>query len=115
MDPKTGTIRFELPRHALAAFADDRGFELVCHEGELWVTADGLAGDIILAAGERLALHGHPRVVVSALRHASFEATPCCGHSPVRRLADRCAGSLIDRIGRWRHAPLGSYPATLLR
>jgi hypothetical protein len=115
MEQHAGSTSFKLARRALLALVDANGFELVCHEGELWVTADGLAGDVVLAPGERLTLRGHPRVVISALSAASFDARPCCGNTPVRRLASRCAGVLLDRITRWRHAPLASYPATLLR
>lgn len=115
MKKPPGSTSFKLARRALLALADTHGFELVCHEGELWVTADGLAGDVVLAPGERLTLRGHPRIVISALSAARFDARSCCGNTPVRLLASRCAGVLLDRIARWRHAPLASYPATLLR
>lgn len=115
MEKHAGSTSFRLARRALLALADARGFELACHEGELWVTADGLAGDIVLTPGERLTLRGHPRIIISALSAARFDAHPCAGSTPVGRLASHCAGAVLDRIARWRHVPLANYPATLLR
>ncbi len=104
--------RYTLARRELMAFAHTRGFMIECAEGELWITAEGGAGDIILHAGERLRLEHHPKVVISALRPSVFTAAPCCSDTPLREIAARCAGLIADRIVRWRHPPLASYSAT---
>jgi hypothetical protein len=115
MDQNTANTRIPLARRQLVGLADERGFTVDCLSGELWITADGLPGDHLLRAGEQLVLRGHPRVVVSALADADFRVTPCCGSSPIGRLAARCAAALADRIRRWRHAPLAAYPVVRLR
>lgn len=115
MSTDPATTRIPLARRQLVGLADERGFTVDCLSGELWITADGLPGDHLLHAGEQLVLRGHPRVVVSALADADFRITPCCGSSPIGRLASRYVAALADRIRRWRHAPLAAYPVIRLR
>jgi hypothetical protein len=104
--------RYTLARRELMALAHTHGFMIECAEGELWITAEGGAGDIILHAGECLQLENHPKVVISALRPSVFTAAPCSSETPLREIAARCAGLIADRIARWRHPPLASYSAT---
>ncbi|MBK9445491.1 MAG: DUF2917 domain-containing protein [Betaproteobacteria bacterium] len=107
--------RVALARREIVALTDKQGFAVDCISGELWITAEGMAGDLILRTGERLQLSGRPRIVISALTPSVLEATPCCGTSPVRQLAAGCAAVLADRIKRWRHVPLAAYPVRQLR
>lgn len=111
----TTPTRYTLARREVLALEHPRGFVVDCVEGELWITADGAAGDSIIRAGERLRLANSRRVVVSALRPTVIAARPCCGEIPVLRLASRCAAGIVDRIRRWRHVPLASYPVIRLR
>jgi len=107
--------RIALDKRAIVAFTADRGLAIECVTGELWLTADGLPGDHLLGAGERLELHGRRQIVVSALQPSLLAATACHAESPVRRFAGACAALLADRLRRWRHPPLAGYPATRLR
>ena len=115
MNAQTKTNRITLARREIVALADTRGFVVDCLSGELWVTADGVAGDHILRAGERLKLNATSRVFISALSDATLRAIPCCGTSPVRQLANACAAAVGDSIRRWRHTPLAVYPVTHIR
>ncbi|MBI2305674.1 MAG: DUF2917 domain-containing protein [Rhodocyclales bacterium] len=115
MNTNVTPTRHTLARRELLALEHARGFVVDCVAGELWITADGAAGDTILRAGERLRLAGSRRVVVSALRPAVVAARPCCGESPIREIAARCVAMVLDGIRRWQHAPLASYSVIRLR
>lgn len=115
MSPRTESSLFSLAHRETIALADRRSFELTCTAGELWITADSLAGDHILKAGEQLTLASRSRVIVSALRAAEMRVSPCCGPVPIRRLASRCTAHILDRIRRWQATPLSAYPANLIR
>lgn len=109
------TIRYTLARRELLALEHPEGFVVECVEGELWITADGVAGDIVLHAGERMCLAGSPKAVVSALRPAIVVAQACRSGAPIRSLVGAGVALLAERIRRWRHAPLASYPVIRLR
>lgn len=115
MDTRLETNRHTLARRELLALSHPQGFIVECVKGELWITAEGTAGDMIVSAGQSLRLYGVQRLFVSALQASVFVARPCCGEAPMQRIAERCVASLLDRISRWRHAPLTSYPAAQLR
>lgn len=115
MNVRPETTRIILARREIVALADTRGFVIDCVSGELWITADGVAGDHVLGPGDRLRLTGQPRVFISALAAAELRTTPCCGTSPVRTLVASCAAAILDSIRRWRHPPLAAYPVTRLR
>ena len=115
MSPRTESSLFSLAHRETIALADRRSVELTCTAGELWITADSLAGDHILKAGEHLVLASRSRVIVSALRAAEMRVSPCCGTVPIRRLASRCTAHILDRIRRWQATPLSAYPANLIR
>lgn len=81
------------------------GFVVECRAGELWITADGVASDLLLRPGECIRLEGSPRIVVSALRPASIAAATPIEAQPPRRHGCAVAGM---RLPRWRakdHAP----------
>jgi hypothetical protein len=114
MSTSTESTRYTLSQRELMALEHPHGFALECVAGELWITAEGTAGDIILLAGQRLRLENSPKVVISALRTSVMTAAPCCGEAPIRRMAARCAAALADRIDRWRYPALASYAVTRL-
>lgn len=114
MNSQVKPTRYTLARRELMALEHPRGFAIECVEGELWITADGEAGDTILFAGQRLRLENRQKVVISALRPAVMTAAPCCGETPLREIGARCAALIADRIARWRHPALASYSATRL-
>lgn len=114
MSTTTESTRHTLSQRELMALEHPHGFALECVSGELWITADGLAGDMVLFAGQRLRLENTPKVVISALRPSVLLAAPCCGEAPIRRIAARCAALLADRIERWRYPALASYTVTRL-
>ncbi|MFC5301419.1 DUF2917 domain-containing protein [Azospira restricta] len=115
MNANANPTRYTLAGRELLALEHSHGFVVDCLEGELWITAAGAAGDYLLLPGQRLRLAGSPRVVVSALRPAVVAARPCCGDSPIRRIAARCTAAVADAIRRWQHAPLAAYPVIRLR
>ena len=106
--------RYTLARREPMALEHASGFYIECVEGEIWITAEGAAGDMILAAGRHLRLENHSKVVISALRSSVLIAAPCCGETPIRRIASRCVAALADRIDRWKHPALASYAVTRL-
>lgn len=107
-------IRRELAQRELLALDRARGLLLTCQSGELWITRDGSAEDLILAAGQSWRVEGDGELVVSALRPALL----VIAHPPAAapRIASHGrAASVLALLRRWRHPPLASYPATLLR
>jgi hypothetical protein len=102
--------RYELADGELLALDRIKGRELACRSGELWITVDGLAEDIILGPGQRWQAVDRAPVVVSALRDSLLVVTNRCERTPRGR-----AESLLAALLRWRHVPLASMPATLLR
>lgn len=115
MRTESQATRHTLDRRQLLALAHPRGLVIECLEGMLWLTADGAAGDFVVAAGQRVRLDGHPRVVISALKDSRFLARPGAGELPIRQLAAHCAARLVDHLRRWRHRPLAGYGAAWLR
>jgi len=115
MEDRPQATRHNLAQRELIALVDTRGFVVECVFGALWITADGVAGDHLLQAGEQISFPGHAQVVISALAPSVIRSRPCCGNHPVRLLAARCAAAMFDRIRRWQHLPLAAYPVTRLR
>ena len=83
-------IVVELERGALLPLHDSAGATVVCLEGELWITQEYDANDIVLRRGESLRLFCDGRSVVEALRASriAVEAPPASAWpialSPVR-------------------------------
>lgn len=102
--------RYELADGELLALDRIAGRELACRAGELWITVDGRPEDIILGPGQRWRAEEDSTVVVSALQDSLLVVTRACVRAPRGR-----AESLLAALLRWRHAPLASMPATLLR
>jgi hypothetical protein len=102
--------RYELADGELLALDRMKGRELVCRSGELWITVDGRPADIILAPGQRWLMEDDATLVVSALKDSLLVVTRTCARAERGR-----AESLLAALLRWRHVPLASLPATLLR
>lgn len=102
--------RYELADGELLALERLGGRELACRSGELWITVDGRAEDIVLGAGQRWRAEDDAPVVVSALKDSLLAVTRSCEQVTRGR-----AASLLARLLRWRHAPLAAMPAALLR
>jgi hypothetical protein len=112
MNTKTEPPRYPLNQRELMALEHPHGLTLECVTGELWITAEDIAGDIILLAGQCLRVERATKVVISALRPSVVAANPCCGRMPIRRITAVCAAAIAGRIERWRHPALASYAAT---
>jgi hypothetical protein len=102
--------RFELADGELLALDRIKGRELACLSGELWITVDGRAEDIILGPGQRWQAEDQAPVVVSALKDSLLVATRRC-----ERAARGRAEGLLAQLLRWRHAPLAAMSAALIR
>ena len=102
--------RFELADGELLSLDRIRDRELACRSGELWITVDGRAEDIILGPGQQWQAEGNAPVVVSALKDSLLVVTRRCEQAPRGR-----AEGLLTQLLRWRHAPLAFMPAALLR
>ncbi len=115
MNTLTTPTRITLERRELMALDNADGARIECLSGELWITMEGDAGDIVLAGGDTFTFSGTPRAFISALRPASFVATPSPAQMPLRRFAARCAARLYDAYRRWQHAPVAAMPVVWLR
>lgn len=114
MATNTQETRRALARRELLALDRARGCLLTCQSGELWITRDGSAEDLILAAGQSWRVEGNSELVVSALRPALLVIAHPSAAAP--RIAPRQrTESVLALLRRWKHPPLASYPATLLR
>lgn len=49
-------------------FALRLGTRIVCQRGQLWITADGCARDVVLAAGESWAVDSASRILVTGFQ-----------------------------------------------
>lgn len=109
------STRTQLAARELVALDNAEGLRIECVSGELWITTEGGAGDLIVVAGESIELQGISRAYISALRPAGFVVTQNQTRSPVRQLAARCAAKLYDTYRRWQHAPVAAMPVVWLR
>lgn len=66
-------LRLDAARHA----------ELRVDSGTVWITASGMAGDILLSAGERYPVPREGRVLVEAVRGLAQVRLACCAQ-PLR-------------------------------
>lgn len=72
MNAKNHSSPRGLAHQEIVELADGAADALVCLSGVLWVTAHGSGEDVVLTAGQRLALRGRTRVVVQALGPARY-------------------------------------------
>ena len=106
--------RYELVDGELLALARLKGRELACRAGELWITVDGHAVDIILGPGQRWVAEDNAPVVVSALKDSLLIATRTCSQTSGTASRSR-AESILMALLRWRHPGHAAIPSTLLR
>jgi hypothetical protein len=63
-----------------------KGQRIECRTGQIWVTQDGDARDVILGSDESFTLDRSGRTLISALEDASFvlraDAAPARAHTP---------------------------------
>jgi hypothetical protein len=68
-----------------------KGQRIECRTGQIWVTQDGDARDVILGSDESLTLDRSGHTLVSALEDASFmlrvDAAPARAHTPAESAA----------------------------
>ncbi len=103
----TQETRFDLVKREAVTLGDAKDHVLICRGGTLWVTVDGGAGDIILAAGERYRIGTGAPVVVSALHAATVIVRYQQASGPRRAGARRLPVPLLQ----WEAA----FPGTLIR
>lgn len=61
----------------IAAGNNQRGAQIVCHEGACWVTISGDSRDYLLCAGKRLEIFGQGDVCITALGEVRVQIVPC--------------------------------------
>ena len=101
-----------LPADACLRLVDDAGCTVRVAEGELWITIDGKAQDVIAHTGERVVLERNARAVIGAFRDAIIVVSPRCDVRDVGFLLQESSGSriltvttplaeTIGQLGRW--------------
>jgi len=63
----TGSREIHLPIRKAQSLSLAGGQEILCREGQVWITQSGRAGDRILGAGDFLTVDSPGRVVVESL------------------------------------------------
>lgn len=107
----TQETRFDLAKREIVAITSAKEYALHCDAGEIWITANGAAGDVVLRAGESWIVPNDAEVVVSA-----FQAST----ATLRRV--QALGSLPDGARRmlaslrhWQFPPLAAFPVQFIR
>lgn len=103
--------QIELGKRELLSLCAGPRQVLSCLSGELWVTFDGQADDLVVGAGESIELDGRPGVVLSGLQASRLSLTSTVG----RRLQPGPSLATAVRRLRWRFPVLASFPARQLR
>ena len=107
----TQETRFDLLKHEAVTLSAAKGHVLICTSGELWITIDGDARDIILAAGENYRIDSNAPVVISAFKPATVNVQHLESFGP--RVAG--ARSLLVSLLQWEFPPLAAFPSPLIR
>jgi hypothetical protein len=112
----TQETQLEFEKSELAAIRDHSPLDLFCETGELWLTCEGLPGDVVLRAGERIEIEAGREAVVSAFRPSRLTIRH---GKPADDLQIRFNGEAHERLARllrWRMPALCSLiPTTHLR
>lgn len=108
-------ISIELDKRELLELDAREEYLLGCESGELWITFDGRAEDLIVRAGERISLRGDSGTAISALRPARLTLAPRNPRLQPRILPAAEAASRLARRLRWRFSLLAAIPVTRLR
>lgn len=108
--------RLDLDKRDLLTLCGGEPQTLYCDRGEVWITFDGRQEDVILKAGERFELDGHPGTVLSALQPATtLRLAARRPHGIACRLdPERIPWASVRRL-RWRFPALAALPAWQLR
>jgi hypothetical protein len=117
---QTPTLTLKLPAEACLRLVDEAGCAVRVAEGELWITIDGKAHDVIVRSGERLVLERNTRAVISTFRDATIVVSARCDVREVGFLLRQSNGArvltvttpfaeTIGQLGRW--LSLGGAPA----
>ncbi|MBI4984180.1 MAG: DUF2917 domain-containing protein [Rhodocyclales bacterium] len=107
----TQETRFELAQRELVGIAKARGQTLRCDAGELWITVDGDAGDIILRSGEVWQIASNEEIVISALQASRLSVT----HSQAFGSFADSARRMLFSLRSWEFPPLAAFPVQLIR
>jgi hypothetical protein len=108
--------RLELEKSEQVALHDRGPLVLFCETGELWLTCEDRAGDIVLHAGEYFEIPAGREAVVSAFRPSRLTIRRCKQAGDLHiRIGGEAHGRLA-RLLRWRMPALSSLiPVTHLR
>lgn len=71
-----------LAHAAIFEVTDAAGVQISCREGSLWLTLDGDARDIVIAAGESFTATEHRRALVYALTPSSLSVAVAPNTAP---------------------------------
>lgn len=88
-----------MKRKQLLKVRGGRGHTIVCHSGSVWVTLDRDPRDIILGAGDSLALERDGLALVQALEQSAISVAPA-----------RDGRGLAPRLAAPRHARAAAGP-----
>ena len=72
MDNVAISTRTQLAARELLALDNAEGVRIECVSGELWITTEGGAGDLIVVAGESIELQGISRAYISGAASGSL-------------------------------------------
>lgn len=100
---------------------DDAGCAVRVAEGQVWITVDRCAEDIVAQAGERVVLQRDDHAVVNALRDSTLVLSARCGVRDVGFLLQQTegasiltvttpSGDILGQFARWLGA--GGAPAS---
>lgn len=103
--------RFELAGRELVVLSEARDHELLCHDGELWITFDGDRRDLILGPGQSHRIDSRAPVVVSALKASTVSVRYAQPGDARTRSGRRLLFSLLH----WEFPPLAAFPSPLIR
>lgn len=112
----TQETRLELEKSELVALRDRGPLGLCCQAGELWLTCEGVAGDIVLREGQSIEIEAGREAVLSAFCPSllTIHRRGQTGELHVR--LDGAAHARLAHLLRWSMPALCSLiPATHLR
>lgn len=111
MATMTQETRFDLAKRELISLADARDHVLSCSAGELWITQEGDARDIVIRPGDSWRIDTNTEVVISALQPSTLSLQHC---QALGSLADG-ARRMLWSLRHWEFPPLAAFPARLIR
>lgn len=80
--------RLEVSGDALLVRSGFAGHTLLCSEGRVWLTEEGLAEDVVLQAGEHYRVRGEGKLLIESVGVACLHLlAPCVSSAEVARAA----------------------------